>query len=168
MTLTRFGKGMAYAALSLAALIWALWTVGPLYETEEPVSAYLRTDMLLFIAACTLTGLGAYSWFAYTRRHREHRVDSLFFLIFGGLALIFTVVVVIRFGGMTAENFDPSQSAMINLNLMAAGAMPIPLLVRTWILVPGCEGKVRRWIGIAAALIATAAYLGCIAAGKLL
>lgn len=168
MTTTRFGKVTCYAALSLAAVIWAVWTVKPLLEAEMPVGAYLRSDILLFIAGCTLTGIGVYAWFSYIRHHREHRADFWFFLIFGVLTLLFTVIVVIRFGGITEENFDPSSAAMIDLNLMAAGAIPVPLLARTWILVPGCESGAKRWIGAAEAAIAAGAYVWMIAAGILL
>lgn len=168
MTLTRLVKVLAYAAAAGLAICWALWTVGPLYGAEEPVAAYLRSDLLLFIAACTLTGIGVYTWLAYTRRHREHLADSRFFLIFGAAVLLFTVGIVLRFGGLTQENFDPAKAAMINLNLMAAGALPIPLLVRTWILVPGCEKGGKQVMGAAAALVPTAVYAVLIMAGRLL
>ena len=168
MRLTRFVKTLLYAAFSLPVIWWAVWTVEPLYGAEDPVEPYLRSDILLFIGACVLTGLGVYTWLAFTRRDPEHRADTLFFLIFGLLLLAAAVGIILRFGGLTRENFDPEKAAMINLNLMLAGALPLPVLVRGWILVPGCEKGIKRAAAAVAVLVPTVVYLLQIVTGRLL
>ena len=45
--------------------------------------AYVRSNVLLFLTAAVLLGVGVYSLMSYTRRHRQHVWDSVFFLVIG-------------------------------------------------------------------------------------
>lgn len=166
MSVSRFAKTIAYVAAAMAVTVLAVWMAAPLYAaglSDEPmytsaglVAGYLRSVVLLFVTACGVLGVGVYSFFAYTRRHREHRRDSWFLLAVGGVMLLAAVVVICRFGGMSEENFTTDSYAAINLNLMLIGALPLPFLVRAAIVACGVRGRTQRivvWALIAAAVV---------------
>ena len=107
MKITRLAKGIAYLVATVlvacisVAIQAAMHTEGGLEEN------YFRSDGVLFLIAATVLGVGVYSWLSYTRRHREHRMDSLFLVATGGTLMLLTVFVVVYYGGMEGS-FDES------------------------------------------------------------
>lgn len=164
MTVTDFKKTVLYAAVSLLAIGFSAWATVPMYTSDQTVAVYIRSIILLCVAACGIIGAGVWSFFGYTRRHREHRADTLLWLIVGGVLLILSVIIVCRFGGMTEDNLNDRALAAINLNIMLFGALPMPFLVRTlW-----AAGKsARRAPAAVIAALPTVAYAVCILAGVL-
>lgn len=168
MTVNAFVKTIAYATAALLAIGFSVWTVGPMYSSDEIVTAYLRSELLLFLAGCGFLGMGAYSFFAYTKRHREHRADSWFLMICGLAILVLSIVTFCRFGGMTENNFNETSLAAVNLNVMLASALSLPFLVRAVIVAFGVQAKQQRLIGWAAVAVAVAVFVALAACGHLL
>lgn len=118
MKITRLAKGIAYLVATVlvacisVAMQAAMHTEGGLEEN------YFRSDGVLFLIAATVLGVGVYSWLSYTRRHREHRMDSLFLVATGGTLMLLTVFVVVYYGGMEGS-FDESGHTAVNLNIAA-------------------------------------------------
>lgn len=168
MTVGKCGKTVAYAVATLLVIGFSVWTVGPMYSSDEIVTAYLRSELLLLLAGCGLSGVGAYSFFAYTKRHREHRADSWFLAACGGAILLLAIVTLCRFGGMTEQNFSETSLAAVNLNIMLASALPLPFLVRAVILACGVEQTRKRLIGWVAVAVAAALFITLAACGVLL
>ncbi len=168
MKITKCGKAVAYAVLSVCLTALAIWIVSPLHNAAEYMAGYWRSDILLFLTACTLLGIGVYSFFAYTRR-TAHRVDSWYFMAVGAVLLVFSVVVIVRFGGITAENFDVTATAALNLNVGAAGVLPIPFLVRGWVLAGTARfSRRQRATACIAVGVGTAMYLMALIGKQLL
>jgi len=167
--ITKCGKAVAYAVFAACMTALAVWTVAPLHNTTDYVTAYWRSDILLFLTACTIMGVGVYSFLGYTRRHKAHRADSWFFIAVGALLLVFTVVVIVRFGGITAENFNTAATAALNLNIGAASVIPLPFLARGWAL--ACTARFtrrERTAAVVSAAAATAVYAAVIIGGQLM
>lgn len=162
-------KTLFYGVFSLLLIWLALWTVAPMYNEGEIVTGYLRSDLLLFMSACGVLGVGVYSHFAYTKRHPEHKWDTWFFLIVGALLMVVTVIVVVRYGGISEQNYDEAANAAVNLNVMLAGTMPLPFMIRTAVLAGGVprEKKVARVIGWSVVALAAVLYIVLIATGRL-
>lgn len=165
----KLAKTLIYGVLSFLLMGLAVWIVAPMYNGEEIVTAYLRSDLLLFMSACGVLGVGVYSHFAYTKQHREHRRDTWFFVIVGALLLVVTVIVVVRYGGISEQNFDEAANAAVNLNVMLAGALPLPFMIRTAVLAGGVprEKKISRVIGWSVVAVAAVFYIVLIATGRL-
>lgn len=169
MKITKCVKAVAYAVLAACITALAVWTVAPLHNTVDLVTAYWRSDVLLFLTACSVLGVGVYSFFGYTRRHKAHRADSWFFITVGAALLVFAVIVICRFGGITEENFDAAAAAALNLNIGAASVVPLPFLVRGWIL--ACTARFsrrERTVSCVAMAVATAVYAAVIIGGQLM
>ena len=136
MKITRLAKGIAYLVATVlvscisVAMQAAMHTEGGLEEN------YFRSDGVLFLIAATVLGVGVYSWLSYTRRHREHRMDSLFLVATGGTLMLLTVFVVVYYGGMEGS-FDESGHTAVNLNIALFSALPLPFLVRAVVLAVG-------------------------------
>ena len=169
MKITKCVKAVMYAVLAMCVTLLAVWTVSPLHNAADFVTAYWRSDILLFVTACSVLGIGVYSFVGYTRRHKAHRADSWFFMVVGALLLVFAVLVICRFGGITTENFNDAATAALNLNIGAASILPIPFLVRGWILAftAGFSKRDRR-IAVVAAAVATAVYVTMMISGQLM
>lgn len=169
MTISGFVKTVVYAVVSLAVTGISVWMAAPMYTSDEMVTAYLRSELLLFVVACGILGVGVYSFLAYTRRHREHQRDSWFWVALGGVLLVVAVVVICRFGGMSENHFDERSLVAVNLNLMLIGVLPLPFLVRTIIAALGVrESAVKRivaWMLTAAAVVL---FVIVVATGSLL
>lgn len=169
MKITKCGKAVAYAVLSVCLTALAVWIVAPLHNAADYVTAYWRSDILLFLTACTIMGVGVYSFWGYTRRRKVHRTDSWFFIAVGALLLVFAVVVICRFGGITAENFNTAATAALNLNIGAASVIPLPFLVRGWAL--ACTARFsrrERTAALTAMTVATVVYAAVIIGGQLM
>jgi len=167
--ITKCTKAVTYAVLAVCFTVFAVWTVSPLHNAADFVTAYWRSDILLFLTACSVLGVGVYSFWAYTRRRKTHRADSWFFILTGAALLAFSVAVILRFGGITEENFDMAAGAALNLNIGAVSAIPLPFLVRGWIL--ACTARFshkQRTVAVIAAAIATAVYLAAVISGQLM
>ena len=169
MKITKSVKAVGYAVFAVCITLIAVWTVSPLHNTVDYVKAYWRSDVLLFAMACTVLGVGVYSFFGYTRRHKAHRVDSWFFMAVGALLLILSVAVILRFGGITEENFDTTANAALNLNIGVASVVPLPFLVRGWVL--ACTTRFtrqQRLVSVGAMMVATILYVAMVVGGRLL
>ncbi len=169
MKITKCVKAVGYALLAVCLTALAVWTVAPLHNSVDYVTAYWRSDILLFLTACSVLGIGVYSFVGYTRRHPIHRVDSWFFMTVGAILLVFTVVVICRFGGITEEYFNAAANAALNLNVGAASVLPLPFLVRGWIL--ACTARFtrrERTVSCVAMAVATAVYAATVVGGQLM
>lgn len=169
MKITKCTKAVVYAVAAACLTALAVWIADPLHGTTDLVAAYQRSDILLFSLACCVLGVGVYSFIGYTRRHPEHRVDSWFFMLIGAVMLVATVVLIVRFGGITEENFDTTANAAVNLNVGLAALVPLPFAVRSWIL--ACTAgfsKRERTVALTAAAVPTVLYAVLALCGKLL
>lgn len=169
MKITKCGKAVTYAVLTVFLTAFAMWIVSPLHNAADHVTAYWRSDILLFLTACSVLGVGVYSFVGYTRHRSAHRADSWFFIVTGAVLLVFSVAVILRFGGITEENFDTAAGAALNLNIGAASALPLPFLVRGWVL--ACTARFtrrERIVSVTAAAVATVVYLSVVISGQLM
>ena len=168
MTLSRPTKTVLYAVVGLFMCALAAWTAEPMYSSELSVAVYLRSVVLLCVAACVVLGVGVYIWFFHTRKTRCGRSDAIFWSVVGAVLLLAAVIVTLRFGGMTQQTLGEAAAA-INLNLMLIGMLPAPFLVRTIVLAVGVrEGKKQQTVAAVFAVVSVLAYIGLIVSGHLL
>lgn len=168
MKVTKGGKAVLWAAISLALMAVAVWIVTPLRVTEDIVSSYLGSCVRLFLVACCLLGVAVYSFIGYTRKHKDHRGDTWFMLGVGLVVLVMSVIIILRFGGMMNENFDETSNAAINLNIGLCSVLPLPCVVRTWVLAASSRlTKKQRTVAVVAALVTVAVYLVLVFNGQL-
>lgn len=168
MILTKCRKAVVWAAVSLCLTAVSVWIVTPLHATEEIVSAYLRSSVLLFCVACCVFGTGVYSFIGFTRRRKEHRAETWFLLAVGAVLLLLSVIIILRFGGITEGNFDSTANAAVNLNVGVCSVLPLPFAVRTWVLAATTRfTKKQRGIALAAAVIVAVVYVALVFGGKL-
>ncbi len=166
MSLTRTAKSVIYAVSACLAAAFSVWATVPMYSADEIVAGYLRSVLLLFIAACVIAGAGMYTFLAHTRRHPAHRGDSVFGMVLGGALLVIACVIACRFGGVMTENFDSAALAAVNLNVVLFGILPLPFLVRALWMAAAANGE-KRWPALAASAAAIVWYAALIAAGYL-
>ena len=168
MKVTKSGKVVLWAIASILLMAVAVWIVSPLRVTDNIVSSYLGSCVRMFCIACCLLGTGVYSFIGYTRRHKEHRTDTWFLLAIGVVLMTLSVIIILRFGGMTEENFDATSNAAINLNIGLCSVLPIPLLTRTWVLAAASRfTKSQRAFAVIAALAAAVVYIVLVFQGQL-
>lgn len=168
MKSSKSGCAIAYAAAALAMTLFSAWACAPMYSSDDPVTAYLRSVILLFVAACAVLGVGVYTLLTYARRHPERRGESWFLMAFGGVMLILAVVVIGRFGGMSDGNFGDGSYTAINLNLILFGLLPLPLWGRAVIAALGTKERAHRIAAWSAVTIAAAVFIVLAASGRLL
>lgn len=168
MKISKCGCAAAYAATALMVTLFSVWACAPMYSSDDPVTAYLRSVILLFVAACTILGVGVYSLVTYARRHPEQRGESWFLLALGGVTLILAVVVIGRFGGMSDGNFGDSSYTAINLNLILFGLLPLPFWVRAVIAALGVKTRSHRMAAWSAVAVAMVVFLAFVMSGRLL
>lgn len=133
MKITRFGKAVAYLVASAALFAISAVLMHDMHGTQDMAAAYLRSDLYLFVLSAAFLGTSAYSYMAYTRRHREHRGDSLFCLLLGIVTMVLTIVVVVKYGGINADKMESALTA-INLNLVLLAVIPAVFLIRAVVL----------------------------------
>lgn len=129
MKLSRFAKGILYLAVTAVMAIISALLQGYMLSEGNLETGYFRSDLILFILAAVLMGIGAYSFLSYTRRHREHRADSLYLFLTGAALMVLTIVVFLQFGGMEGE-FTESGYTAANVNIGVLSALPLPFLAR--------------------------------------
>lgn len=129
MKITRFGKAVAYLVTSAVLFVISAVLMHDMHDTQTMAQVYLRSDFYLFILSAAFLGTALYSFVAYTRRHKEHRGDSLFLLILGIVTMVLTIFVVIKYGGINDEQMESALSA-INFNLVFMAVIPFVFLIR--------------------------------------
>ncbi len=168
MKSSKCGGAIAYAAATLVMTLFSVWACTPMYSSDDPVTAYLRSVILLFAAACGLLGVGVYTLLTFARRRPERRGESWFLMAFGGVVLILAVVVIARFGGMSDGNFGDGSYTAINLNLILFGLLPLPLWGRAVIAALSTKERSHRIVAWSAVAIAAALFIVFAASGRLL
>ncbi len=168
MKVTKSGKSLFWAVISLLFMAVAVWIVAPLRVSQDIVSSYLGSCVRLFCVACCVLGTGVYSFIGFTRRHKAHRADTWFLLAIGLVLLVLSVIIILRFGGMMEENFDDTANAAINLNIGICSTMPLPFAVRTWVLAAASRlTKAQRTVAVSAAVAVAVVYIVLVFNGSL-
>ena len=168
MKTSKCGCAIAYALAALVMTLFSAWACAPMYSSDDPVTAYLRSVILLFVAACAILGVGVYVLATLARRRPERRGESWFLLAFGGVTLILAVVVIGRFGGMSDGNFGDDSYTAINLNLILFGLLPLPLWGRAIVAALGAKERSQRIAAWSAVTVAAAVFIVLVASGRLL
>lgn len=166
MKISRFVKSICY--LCLTAVLLAVSTSVQLSMRREGglESAYFMSNTYLFITAIVLLGTAVYSYRSYTRRHREHVRDSLFLLVMGLATMVAALVGWVGFGGL-GEDFAETGYTAANLNVIVMTLLPLPPLIRAFLLAYSRENR-RRRVSLIACTIVAAVYAVIIAAGGML
>lgn len=157
-----------YAVTAVLATFFSAWVCQPMYSSDDLVTAYLRSLVLLFVTACFVLGVGVYSLVAYGRRNRDWRRESIFWLAFGGVLLVAAVCVIARFGGMTSDNFSDASYPALNLNLILFGVLPLPFLIRAAVAALSAKTRTHRVMGWIAVGVALGVFVAVVAGGRLL
>ena len=148
MRITRFAKAIAYECLTALLILLSFALQNGLQQTEQLEAAYGRSNLFLFIAAAVLLGVGVYSLMSYTSRHREHILDSIFFIVVGVFYMAAAMIVFLTYGGLEGT-FTQSGYTAANINLVLLSALPVPFWVRTVVLVFSTREKsVGRRAGV--------------------
>ena len=135
MKITRFGKAVAYLVASAALFAISAALMHDMHGTEDMAAAYLRSDIYLFVLSAAFLGTSAYSYMAYTRRHKEHRGDSLFCLLLGIVTMVLTLSLIhIWFGRSAAD--APDIDCKVFFTCPAGGNVRAGDFVR--VMVTGC------------------------------
>lgn len=166
---TRFAKAMVYFLLTLVLLGISVLFQLRMNNSAGLVKAYFQSNLYFFIAACTLTGTGIYSYRAYTRRHREHVMDSLFLTVVGLVLLLFIVLMFFEFGGLGDEFHDAGHTAA-NLNAVALLVLPAAFWVRGVCLALSTKdnSRCKRRVAVLAAAGVAVLIVVLVAAGCLM
>ena len=165
MKITRFGKAVAYLAATAVLFVISVLLMRDIHNMESMVDAYLRSDFYLFILSAAFLGTAVYSYMAYTRRHREHRGDSLFLLILGIITMVTTIILVLQYGGLNENKLD-SALAAVNLNLVLLSVIPAVFLVRAIVLAFTSE-KGKPGLLVASIVLLVIMVTGIVAGGLL-
>jgi len=159
MHISRFAKTVTYLVATALLLALAGWFQVGFHADVGPEEAYFRANTVLFWIAVACLGTAVYSYRAYTRRHREHAVDSLLLLVTGGLLLIAETAVLLLFGGLTTP-FGQSGYTATNLQMLLLAVLPLPFFIRTVVLAFGrreiSRPAARRGVRIACVTLAIA------------
>ena len=163
MKITRAAKAVVYLVCALLLLVLSIWLQSRLHNLDTMQAAYFRANTCLLAGGVVLTGVAAYSWRAYTRRHSEHRVDSLFLLIAGLLILISGLFSALSFGGLS-DIADNRWISAVNLNIVFLSLFPVPFFARSLVLSAKNENTspiVRRGIPVLCAGVAVLCVVLC-------
>ena len=133
MKITRSVKVIVYLVCALLMLAMSIWVQSRFHNSETMHAAYFFANAYLLIGGVVLTGVAAYSWGAYTRRHSEHVVDSLFLLVVGLLVLVSGLFSVLSFGGLSDVS-DNRWISAVNLDIVFLSLFPIPFFGRSLVL----------------------------------
>lgn len=168
MKLTRFAKAILYLAFTALLLLISTLFHAAMHSEGGLEEGYFRSNSYLFILAAVLLGTAVYSYAAYTRRHSEHRTDSLLFFLVG-LALMVTVIfAILQYGGLEGF-FEESGYTAANINIVVLTALPLPFLIRAVVLAcsTGETSRARRLGAAIAAVVLVAAAVVLVAVGGL-
>lgn len=141
----------ATAGLTVAAAVFE----NGMYDDWTAVSSCLSAMWYLFAAGCITMGVGVYSYRSYTKTHREHRADSLLWTLTGLVTVIAFIVLFLGYGGLDAM-LDSTAYAVRNALSMLVSALPLPFLVRGWVISAARRTRFRRALTAAVAVEAVA------------
>lgn len=159
MNISRFAKAVAYECLTALLLVVSAIFQTAMHTKGQMEEAYVRSNVLLFLAAAVLLGVGVYSLMSYTRRHRQHVWDSVFFLVIGFVFMVAAVMTIVNFGGLEGTFTESGYTAM-NVNVVLLTALPAPFWIRSVILACSTREKsAGKRIGVLAGAVALAAAM---------
>lgn len=169
MKISRFLKTILYLVLTAILLGVSTSLQLAFHRQEGLANAYFQSNLYLFIMAAVCLGTAVYSYRAYTRRHREHAVDSLFLLLIGIVLMIAAILTMVNFGGLD-EEFTEAGCTAANVNIVLMSALPLPFLIRSIILAFSCGQyePSRRTPALIACGVVTVAYVLCLALGGMM
>ncbi len=168
MSISRFVKAIAYEILTALLLIISALFQAAMHTEGQMEKAYFQSNTFLFIAAATFLGVGVYSLVSYTRRHRQHILDSVFFLIVGLLLMAAVLVAILLYGGLEGT-FDASGYTAVNLNLILLTLLPALFFVRSVILAFSTREGLAKRLGVQLGLLVlAAAAVVLLATGRLM
>ncbi|MCI8553878.1 MAG: hypothetical protein HFJ80_02900 [Clostridiales bacterium] len=133
MNISRLAKGIVYLLTAAVLILTAALLQSGMHNPSGPEEAYFRTVSYLFILAAVLLGTGVYSFFSYTRRKQQHRLDSLFLVITGGVIMLSAVLLLVNYGGLEVP-FDEAGYQAANVTIFLTAALPLPFLARACVL----------------------------------
>lgn len=169
MNISRFAKCIVYEVVTALLLGIGVAFQTAMHNPGGPETAYFRSGTFLFLLAITLIGTAVYSFLSYTRRHRQHRADSLFWLLTGLAVMTVSLVVFFLFGGLERP-FPETGYTAVNVNVAVLTVLPVPFLVRAFVLALSTREEQRakrRGVQIAA-LALTVVLAVLLAAGQTL
>lgn len=169
MNISRFAKCIVYEVVTALLLVIGVAFQAAMHKSGGLETSYFRSNGFLFLLAVTLIGTAVYSYLSYTRRHKQHRADSLFLLLTGLVLLLVALVIFFRFGGLERP-FPEAGYTAANINIAVLTALPVPFLVRTFVLALSTrEDKPAKRRGVQiTALVLTAALVVLLATGQTL
>lgn len=168
MSISRFAKAIAYEVLTALLLVISALFQTAMHTDGQMEKAYFQSNLFLFIAAATFLGVGVYSLVSYTRRHRQHILDSVFFLLVGLLLMAAVLVVILLYGGLEGT-FDASGYTAVNLNLVILTLVPAPFLIRSIVLAFSTRERLAKRLGVQLGLLVLAvAAVVLLATGKMM
>jgi hypothetical protein len=159
VNISRLAKGIVYLLTAALLTLLAVIFQSGMHNANGPEEAYFQSVSYLFILAAVLLGIGVYSFLSYTRRKRDHRFDSLYLVIVGGITMAGAVILLVNYGGLQSP-FDEAGYLAANLSMTLMSVLPLPFLARAGVLAFSSETKrgmarliLRCACGVLAALL---------------
>jgi len=163
MIITRFTKSVAYLSVAALFCLLSIWLTVPLHNEQTYMGAYMKAVLFLFLCGCIFLTAALYSHSYLSKKNREHRRDTSFFLIFGLILLIGDIALILLYGGIAME---PDYTSA-NIAIVLLALLPLPFWIRGIVLAFSNDHKNRAVVQIAACVLAIL-WVGLIAMGLLL
>ena len=164
MKISRFAKAIMYLVATVGLLAISVYFQVGMHRKDGLEASYFGSMIYMYILAATFVGTAIYSYASYTRRHREHRMDSLFVLFVGLAVMTAAITTFVCYGGLQ-ETFTESGYTAANLNMILLTAVPVPFLIRSIVL--ACtthENSRARRLGVQVAALLVAVVMGVLIA----
>lgn len=129
MKISRFAKSIAYMFLTLIALVLSTYFQIAMHKANGLEDTYFLSNFYIFIAGAVCLGTAVYSFRSFTKRHKEYKSDSLFFLFTGILLMTAAVFTIISYGGI-GDTFDANGYTAANVNIVIMTVLPAPFFIR--------------------------------------
>lgn len=169
MHISRFVKAILYLAVTVLLLVLSASLQMAMHTEGGLENAYFRSSAYIFITAVACLGTAIYSYKAFTKRHSEHKADSLFFFLTGLLLTVSALGVLVFFGGLSSP-FGQTGYTAANVNILLMTLIPLPFFIRGAVLAFSTHSESRAQRGgiLLACGIVAAAYIAALAGGAMM
>lgn len=173
MKVSRYAKSILYSLFIAVLIVFSTVYQVSMHTAGGMESAYFKSNTYLFIMAAGCLGIGVYSYFSFSRRHREHKADSLLFLFTGLVLMAAVFTAFINFGGLD-ENLVSAGNKLaytaVNVNIILMSALPVPFYIRSLGL--ACSKREKspalRRVALAFSALIAVAYISILALGGMM